>query len=330
MQAYGELDDVLGLTLTVGDELVDPCTGKNGKHAMKGLFRQSVFGRLGGKIDAPLKDAEQRAKKPDRGDAMPIYDKPTKELMREFATERLTPGQVFNGKEAVAWFAERYPNIKNNTVSMHVYGMAVNSNRRKHVSTARPGGGLDLFYKLGPNQYRLWDPDNDPAPMYRDDFEKADERRTDDDDQDVDEETDVQERERSAEFAYEADLKNYLARNLHVLEGGLTLYEDEDGTFTGLEFPVGGRFIDILACDRNGDFVVIELKVSRGYDRVIGQLLRYMAWISKNLADGRPVRGVIVASKITEDLLLATSLVGNVALWQYQLSFQMEPVAAPV
>ena len=131
---------------------------------------------------------------------------------------------------------------------MHVDGMAVNSNRRKHVSTVRPGGGLDLFYKLGPNQYRLWDPDNDPAPMYRDDFEKADERRTDDDDQDVDEETDVQERERSAEFAYEADLKNYLARNLHVLEGGLTLYEDEDGTFTGLEFPVGGRFIDILAC----------------------------------------------------------------------------------
>ena len=63
MHAYGELDDVLGLTLTVGDELVDPCTGKNGKHAMKGLLRQSSFGRLGGKIDAPLKDAEQRAKK---------------------------------------------------------------------------------------------------------------------------------------------------------------------------------------------------------------------------------------------------------------------------
>ena len=168
---------------------------------------------------------------------MPIYDKPTKELMLEFATERLTPGQVFNGKEAVAWFAERYPNIKFNTVSMHVDGMVVNSNRRKHVSTARPGGGFDLFYKLGPNQYRLWDPDNDSAPKYRDDSEKADERRTDDDDQDVDEETDVQERERSAEFAYEADLKNYLARNLHVLEGGLTHYEDEDGTFTGLEFP---------------------------------------------------------------------------------------------
>ena len=251
---------------------------------------------------------------------MPIYEKPTKELMREFATECLTPGQVFNGKEAVAWFAERYPKIKDNTVSMHVEGMAVNSNRRKHVSNARAGGGFDLFYKLGSNQYRLWDRDNDPAPKYRDDFEK--------DDRDVGEETDVQDSEGSAEFAYEADLKHYLARNLYVLEDGLTLYEDEDGTFAGVEFSAGGRFIDILARDRNGGFVVIELKVSRGYDRTIGQLLRYMAWVSANLSDGRPVRGVIVASKITEDLQLATSLVGNVSLWQYQLSFQLEPVAA--
>ena len=46
--AYRELDDALGLTPMVGDELVDPRTGKNGQHGMKGLFRQSVFGRLGG------------------------------------------------------------------------------------------------------------------------------------------------------------------------------------------------------------------------------------------------------------------------------------------
>lgn len=46
--AYRELDDALGLTGIVGDALVDPRTGKNGQHAMTGLFRQSVFGRLGG------------------------------------------------------------------------------------------------------------------------------------------------------------------------------------------------------------------------------------------------------------------------------------------
>jgi hypothetical protein len=55
--AYRELDDALGLTLMVGDELVDQRTGKNGQHAMQGLFRQSVFGRLGGYED--VNDADR-------------------------------------------------------------------------------------------------------------------------------------------------------------------------------------------------------------------------------------------------------------------------------
>lgn len=62
---------------------------------------------------------------------------------------------------------------------------------------------------------------------------------------------------------------------------------------SGIEFPVGSRFIDILAIDSNNDYVVIELKVSRGYDRVIGQILRYMAWIRKNHAEeSQKVRGM--------------------------------------
>jgi len=75
------------------------------------------------------------------------------------------------------------------------------------------------------------------------------------------------------------DLRNYLVRNLGLIEPGLRLY-DEEG-ITGVEFPVGGRFIDILALDRHDRYVVIELKVSRGYDRVVGQLLRYMGWSNK-------------------------------------------------
>ena len=43
--AYRELDDVLGLTEIAGDVLADARSGKNGRHALAGLFRQSVFGR---------------------------------------------------------------------------------------------------------------------------------------------------------------------------------------------------------------------------------------------------------------------------------------------
>ena len=55
--AYRELDDVLGLTTMASDVLADARTGKNGRHALAGLFRQSVFGRLAGYED--VNDAER-------------------------------------------------------------------------------------------------------------------------------------------------------------------------------------------------------------------------------------------------------------------------------
>ena len=60
-----------------------------------------------------------------------------------------------------------------------------------------------------------------------------------------------------------------------------------------------------LALDRHGRYVVIELKVSRGYDRVVGQLLRYMGWVEQNMETSQPARGIIVANEITADLKLA-------------------------
>src|SRR5437763_11811604 len=46
--AYRELDNTLGLTDTGADTLSDARTGKNGRHRLAGLLRQSVFGRLAG------------------------------------------------------------------------------------------------------------------------------------------------------------------------------------------------------------------------------------------------------------------------------------------
>ncbi len=55
--AYRELDDALGLSALVGEVLADARTGKNGRHALVGLLRQSVFGRLAGYED--VNDAER-------------------------------------------------------------------------------------------------------------------------------------------------------------------------------------------------------------------------------------------------------------------------------
>ena len=55
--AYRELDDALGLTVMASETLADTRTGKNGGHALVGLLRQSVFGRLAGYED--VNDAER-------------------------------------------------------------------------------------------------------------------------------------------------------------------------------------------------------------------------------------------------------------------------------
>jgi len=49
--AYRELDDALGLSESASDRLADARTGKNGRHALVGMLRQSVFGRLAGYED---------------------------------------------------------------------------------------------------------------------------------------------------------------------------------------------------------------------------------------------------------------------------------------
>ena len=54
---YRELDDVLGLAVIAGNSLADARTGKNGRHALVGLLRQSVFSRLAGYED--VNDAER-------------------------------------------------------------------------------------------------------------------------------------------------------------------------------------------------------------------------------------------------------------------------------
>src|SRR5438067_2148780 len=60
--AYREMDDAVGLTDTGADTLADARTGKNGRHLLGGLLRQSVFGRLAGYED--VNDADRLCRDP--------------------------------------------------------------------------------------------------------------------------------------------------------------------------------------------------------------------------------------------------------------------------
>lgn len=180
-----------------------------------------------------------------------------------------------------------------------------------------------MFLKLPTGQFRLWDEKTDPAPIYRDDILKI-EKGTPSEGDGVEQATGEPQSDSGAKFAYEEHLQSFLIQNLDLLDPGLRLYEEEG--LAGVEFPAGSRYVDVLAIDRNGDLVVIELKVARGYDRAVGQILRYMAWVKKNLAGGKRVRGIIVANEINEDLKLAASLVPDIKLAEYEILFRLKPV----
>ena len=59
LRAYRELDDALGLTDLAGAALSECRRGRNTRHMLTGLFRQSVCGRLAGYED--VNDAERLA-----------------------------------------------------------------------------------------------------------------------------------------------------------------------------------------------------------------------------------------------------------------------------
>ena len=242
-----------------------------------------------------------------------MYDKPVRILMQEMIPAmEIKQGEVFSRDQVVQWFASRYPKIKQGTVAAHLARLSTNSPSRIQYSV-KADGSDDHFYKIDSRNYRLYVAGNDPEPISTKNI--------------IEEESlSIEELEGTGEFAYERDLRDFLARNLHLVESEMTLYSDED--ITGVEYPVGGRFIDILAIDASNNYVVIELKVSKGYDRVVGQLLRYVNWIKQNLAEkNEDVRGVIIARNISTDLQLACSGLMNVSLMEYELAVKLNSIS---
>ena len=244
---------------------------------------------------------------------MPIYEKSTNQLLTEYLDSNVISGQIIDRDQIIAWFKKNYPKIKSNTVNCHIIKFTTNHRTRIHYN-ASPSN--DKLFQLPDKRLRLYDPNVDPKPIYSN------------------EEIDTQpvaeygeEEKESNEFAYESHLRDYLKDNLQIIEPGLHLYRDEeDPMITGVEFDAGGKRIDVLALDKDENFVIIELKVSKGYEKVVGQLLRYKAWIKKNLSDSKKIRGIIIAKAITEDLRLAASEASDLTLYEYDLRVEVRKV----
>jgi RecB family endonuclease NucS len=84
--------------------------------------------------------------------------------------------------------------------------------------------------------------------------------------------------------------------------------------------------MDLLCEDTDkGDLVIIELKKGRPSDEVIGQLARYMGWAREKLAQGRGVRGIVLAPDFDARMRYAARAIPGVELLRYEVRFEIRP-----
>jgi endonuclease len=118
-------------------------------------------------------------------------------------------------------------------------------------------------------------------------------------------------------ISLERDIEDHLVHRLDAIEKGLKLVGRQVSTDVGR--------IDILAEDQKGFRVVIEVKVGDAKDSAVGQIARYLGWYTK--MEGKPPRGILIASDFPEGVRYAAAAVTNLILIAYRVQFSFEQVA---
>ena len=157
---------------------------------------------------------------------MALYEKSVKLLFQDMIKDlAIQKGEVIERDKINSWFKTKYPLIKPGTISAHMLKLSTNAPSRIHYSVD-PNGRDDLFFQIDSKKFRLYDQSSDPDPIYF--RQKEGEKETP--------EHEESEEENGNKFAYEKDLQNFLAKNLFLIEPGLSLYLEEE--ISGIEFPL--------------------------------------------------------------------------------------------
>lgn len=131
-------------------------------------------------------------------------------------------------------------------------------------------------------------------------------------------------------FAMEKHLEDFLVRNWSQTELSreFAIYEDE-GELVGQQFSTDVGPIDLLAVSHDKKRVlVIELKRGRASDVVVGQLMRYMGYVKKNVAEpGQEVEGCIIALDDDPKIRWALEMAPKTTFYKYEIRFQLNRVS---
>lgn len=115
----------------------------------------------------------------------------------------------------------------------------------------------------------------------------------------------------TTQYISEADLEDFLSRDLNSIEEGLT--------FLKRQVIIEGGVIDILAKDKNGKLVIIELKVDNDKS-LIWQSMHYPQEISKAYnVDRANIRMLAVAPSYKRSIFNTLNRMGNVEIYSYSI-----------
>lgn len=128
------------------------------------------------------------------------------------------------------------------------------------------------------------------------------------------------------DFGLESHLEDFVIKNwdkLSLNKEYSILHEDNEIIGQQYVTPIGR--VDILAKSKNQkEWLVIELKKGKSSDHVVGQILRYIAWIRENeAAPNEKVKGLIIAREQDEKLKYSLKATENVEFMTYSVNFKL-------
>ncbi len=108
-----------------------------------------------------------------------------------------------------------------------------------------------------------------------------------------------------------------------------TLFKDDNGEIDAQQYQTDVGPIDILALKKdNSEILIIELKKGRSGDAVVGQILRYITAIKKEVAQpGQKIRAVILTGQDDKKIRYSIEpLEGKVEFMVYSVAFSIKKI----